>query len=64
MLQRNDSAMAEARARFLVSVLASVVRVRLELTRFVSETRSTPWLAIHVPPGGKTLIFFIPRPNP
>ena len=40
-------------------------RVRgVELTRFVSETRSTPWLAIHaLRTGGKTLIFFVPRPK-
>ena len=38
-------------------------RVRsVELTRFVSETRSTPWLAIHIlRTSGKTLIFFVPR---
>lgn len=34
----------------------------VELTRFVSQTPSTPWLAIHVlRAGGKTLIFFVPR---
>lgn len=34
----------------------------VELTRFVSQTASTPWLAIHVlRTGGKTLIFFVPR---
>jgi len=32
------------------------------LTRFVSQTPSTPWLAIHVlRTSGKTLIFFVPR---
>ena len=38
-------------------------RVRgIELTRFVSETPSTPWLAIHVMrTAGKTLIFFVAR---
>jgi hypothetical protein len=38
-------------------------RVRgVELTRFVSETPSTPWLAIHVMRiSGKTLIFFVAR---
>jgi hypothetical protein len=36
----------------------------VELTRFVSQTSSTPWLAIHVlRTGGKTLIFFVPRPK-
>jgi hypothetical protein len=40
-------------------------RVRgAELTRFISETSSTPWLAIHVlRRDGKTLILFVPRPN-
>jgi len=40
-------------------------RVRgVELTRFVSQTASTKWLAIHVlRTGGKTLIFFVARPN-
>ncbi len=38
-------------------------RVRgAELTRFLSQSSSTPWLAIHVlRVGGKTLIFFVPR---
>lgn len=38
-------------------------RVRgVELTRFLSQTPSTPWLAVHVVrTGGKTLIFFVPR---
>jgi hypothetical protein len=41
-------------------------RVRgVELTRFVSQAPSTTWLAIHVMRvGGKTLIFFVPRPKP
>jgi hypothetical protein len=40
-------------------------RVRgVELTRFVSRTDSTPWLAIHVVRiAGKTLISFVPRPG-
>jgi hypothetical protein len=40
-------------------------RVRgVELTRFVSEAKSTSWLAIHaLRTGGKTLIFFVPRPK-
>lgn len=34
----------------------------IELTRFISDTGSTPWLAIHVlRTAGKTLIFFVPR---
>jgi hypothetical protein len=36
----------------------------VDLTRFVSQTPSTPWLAIHVlRTGGKTLIFFVSRAN-
>lgn len=40
-------------------------RVRgVEVTRFISQSPSTPWLAIHVlRVAGKTLIFFVPRPN-
>jgi hypothetical protein len=40
-------------------------RVRgVELTRFVSRTASTHWLAIHVVRiAGKTLISFVPRPG-
>ena len=34
----------------------------VQLTRFISQTPSTPWLAIHVlRSNGKTLIFFVPR---
>lgn len=37
----------------------------VEITRFVSQAPSTPWLAIHVlRSAGKTLIFFVPRPKP
>jgi hypothetical protein len=37
----------------------------VELTRFVSTTPSTPWLAIQVlRTAGKTLIFFVERPKP
>lgn len=36
----------------------------VELTRFVSQAPSTPWLAVHVlRTGGKTLIFLVPRPK-
>ncbi len=40
-------------------------RVRgVELTRFLSETASTPWLALHVVRvAGKTMISFVPRPG-
>jgi len=34
----------------------------VELTRFLSQTPATPWLAIHVlRSSGKILIFFVPR---
>ncbi|HEY3805131.1 MAG TPA: hypothetical protein VGL61_21115 [Kofleriaceae bacterium] len=38
-------------------------RVRgVEVTRFLSDTSSTTWLAVHVVrAAGKTLIFFVPR---
>jgi hypothetical protein len=37
----------------------------VELTRFLSQAPSTPWLAIHVlRTGGKTLIFFVLRAKP
>jgi hypothetical protein len=41
-------------------------RVRaIELTRFISQSPATPWLAIHVlRVAGKTMIFFVPRPKP
>jgi hypothetical protein len=41
-------------------------RVRgVELTRFISQTTNTSWLAIHVlRVSGKTLIFFVPRAKP
>lgn len=36
----------------------------VELTRFVSRSPATAWLAIHVVRvAGKTLIFFVPRPS-
>ena len=37
----------------------------VDVTRFVSEAPGTSWLAIHLlRSGGKTLIFFVPRPGP
>ena len=36
----------------------------VEITRFISTTSSTPWLAIQVlRTAGKTLIFFVDRPK-
>jgi hypothetical protein len=50
-------------ARGIAATQVGPYRVRsAELTRFVSQTPSTPWLAIHVlRTAGKTLIFFVPR---
>ncbi len=55
----------ELAARGIATRQIGPYRVRgVELTRFVSETPSTPWLAIHaLRAGGKTLIFFVPRPK-
>ncbi len=52
-------------ARGIAATQLGPSRVRgVELTRFVSQTTSTPWLAIHVlRVAGKTLIFFVPRPS-
>ena len=37
----------------------------VELVRFLSETPSTPWLAIHIlRTNGKTVISFVPRTSP
>lgn len=34
------------------------------VTRFLSDTAATPWLALHVVRiSGKTMIFFVPRAN-
>ena len=51
--------------RGIVVTQVGPYRVRgVELTRFVSQTGSTPWLAIHVVRiAGKTLISFVPRPG-
>jgi hypothetical protein len=55
----------ELAARGIATRQIGPYRVRsVELTRFLSETSATPWLAIHVlRTGGKTLIFFVPRPK-
>ncbi len=37
----------------------------VELTRFISRTAQTAWLAVHVMRvAGKTVIFFVARPGP
>jgi len=50
-------------ARGITATQTGPYRVRgAELTRFVSQTPATPWLAIHIlRSAGKTLIFFVPR---
>ena len=52
-------------ARQIVAKQIGPYRVRgVELTRFVSETATTSWLAIHIlRRDGKTLIFFVQRPK-
>jgi len=53
-----------SRRGILVRQIGPIRRRGVELTRFVSTTPSTSWLAIHVlRTGGKTLIFFVPRPT-
>ena len=55
----------ELAARGIAATQIGPSRVRgVELTRFVSQTPQTPWLAIHVlRASGKTLIFFVARPS-
>jgi hypothetical protein len=53
------------RRGILVSQIGPTRTRGVELTRFISQTPSTPWLAIHVTrSAGKTLIFFVARPAP
>jgi hypothetical protein len=63
--ETTDFLARELAARGIATHQIGPYRVRgAELTRFLSETPATPWLAIHVlRTGGKTLIFFVPRPN-
>ena len=53
----------ELATRGITATQTGPYRVRgAELTRFVSQTPTTPWLAIHIlRSAGKTLIFFVPR---
>ncbi len=53
----------ELATRGITATQVGPSRVRgAELTRFISQTASTSWLAIHVlRSSGKTLIFFVPR---
>lgn len=61
--ETSDFLAAELRRRGIAVQQIGPYGVRgVELTRFLSQTPSTPWLAIHVlRAGGKTLIFFVPR---
>ena len=74
----SDFLAKELARRGIVTRQVGPYRVRgVELTRFISQTATTPWLAIHVmrsygratgaarkdDHAGKTLIFFVPRPN-
>jgi len=61
-----DFVAKELAARGIAIKQVGPYRVRgVELTRFVSQTPATRWLAIHVlRTGGKTLIFFVARPSP
>jgi hypothetical protein len=63
--ETTDFLAAELRRRGIAARQIGPYGVRgVELTRFVSETAGTPWLAVHVlRSGGKTLIFFVPRPK-
>ena len=61
--ETSDFLAAELRRRGIDAQQVGPYGVRgVELTRFVSRTDQTPWLAIHVlRQSGKTLIFFVPR---
>ena len=58
-----DAIAKELARRGIIATQIGPSRFRgVEVTRFVSQTPSTPYLAIHVMRvAGKTLIFFVPR---
>ena len=59
-----DKILAELERRGIAVRRIGPVRTRgVELTRFLSQSPQTPWLAIHVlRTAGKTVIFFVARP--
>ncbi|MBX3159615.1 MAG: hypothetical protein KF773_26835 [Deltaproteobacteria bacterium] len=63
--ETSDFFARDLEARGVIAKQIGPYRVRgVELTRFVSQTPATSWLAIHVlRRDGKTLIFFVPRPK-
>jgi hypothetical protein len=61
--ETSDFLAAELARRGIATQQIGPYAVRgVQLTRFLSQAPSTPWLAIHVlRSSGKTLIFFVPR---
>jgi hypothetical protein len=64
--ESTDFLAKELDRRGIVAKKIGPYRVRgVELTRFLSQTPSTPWVAIHVVrAAGKTVISLVPRPAP
>jgi hypothetical protein len=56
----------ELARRGIIAKQVGPTRTRgVELVRFLSETASTPWIAIHIlRMNGKTVISFVPRTTP
>ena len=63
--ETTDFLAAELARRGIAARQLGPYRVRgVELTRFLIDAKSTPFLAIHLLQTlGKTLIFFVPRPK-
>ena len=61
----NHQAGAVSKASGVLTAVFVGVMVLLLAPRFLSETPSTPWLAIHIlRTNGKTVISFVPRTTP